>query len=185
MSLAESTPLESAVEPNQTARPRIPELIQRADLVPATKRGILAVIAAIGWALWIYLLLPLGALLAWWFGYQRLDLFVLADPQKTMATLQIYSIIILAGGLLFIFWAMYNWIRFHGKDRRSTPTSVDAERIGHSFHVPGEWVMRAQNSPRLVFHFSADGEITAIANDEPDKKPTVGSATGQSEVGGT
>ncbi len=173
MNLAEKPSVESPVEPAPSTLPRIPELVLRADLVPVAKRGLFALIATIGWLLWLYLLLPLGALLAWWFGYQRLELFVLSNPGKTIETLQIYSIVILAGGLLFIFWAVYNWMRFRGKDRRGSPAPVDAERIGGSFHIPGEWVLRAQHSSRLVFHFNDHADITAIASEAPPPPPTV------------
>lgn len=142
--------------------PRVPEIIQRPDLVPIAKRGVLALIAAVGWALWLYLLLPLGALLAWWFGYQRVDLFVLTNPSKTLETIHIYALIILAGGLLFIFWAVYNWLRFRGMDRRNAPKPVGSEDIGQAFHLPRESVQLAQGGTNLVFHYSDEGEITRI-----------------------
>ncbi|WP_407275517.1 poly-beta-1,6-N-acetyl-D-glucosamine biosynthesis protein PgaD [Halothiobacillus sp. DCM-1] len=142
--------------------PRIPELIQRHDLVPVAKRGVLTLIATVGWALWIYMLLPLGALLAWWFGYQRLDIFVLAEPGKTLATLTLYSLIILLAGLLFVFWAVYNWLRFRGMDRRNAPKPVGAEEIAQAFHLPRESVQLAQGSAHLIFHFAEDGHITRV-----------------------
>ena len=175
-------------QPEQTTPaplPRIPEIIQRADLIPATKRGILALIAAAGWALWFYLLLPLGALLAWWFGYQRLDLFVLADPGKTLQNLQIYALIILAGGLLFILWAVYNWMRFRGMDRRGAPRSVGTEEIGQAFHIPRESVQLAQGSAHLVFFFSEDGHITRVTASNQPPATSRFSADQSSESGGT
>ncbi|OZB84036.1 MAG: poly-beta-1,6-N-acetyl-D-glucosamine biosynthesis protein PgaD, partial [Halothiobacillus sp. 13-55-253] len=72
---------------NAINRPRIPAIIKRPDLVNPAKRSILTIIAAIGWILWIYLIMPLAAVLAWWFGYQRLDLFILVDPVRTAQTL--------------------------------------------------------------------------------------------------
>lgn len=166
-----STPVEPT--PTDPGLPRIPELVQRVDLVPLAKRGLLAAIATLGWALWIYLLLPLGALLAWWFGYQRLDIFVLSEPSKTLHTLHLYALIILAGGVLFIFWASYNWLRFHGVDRRAAPKPVDAERIGETFQISTAAVQQAQGAHRLVFHYDDHGNIIDIeatpSVDEPQK----------------
>lgn len=147
---------------NAVNRPRIPEIIKRPDLLNTTKKGILAVIAAIGWILWIYLLLPLGAVLAWWFGYQRLDIFILIDPARTIQTLQIYAIIIAIGGLLFIFWATYNWLRFRRVDRRGAPPMADAVAISQAFHIQPSDVEAAQGGKTLAFNFDDHGQIIQI-----------------------
>lgn len=150
---------------NTVNRPRVPEIIRRPDLLDTTKKGILAVVATIGWILWIYLLLPLGSVLAWWFGYQRLDLFILVDPVRTIQTLQIYSIIIAIGGLLFIFWATYNWLRFRRVDRRGAPPMADATAISKAFHIEPSDVERAQAGKILAFDFDDHGQIIQVEAD--------------------
>ncbi|HQT44288.1 MAG TPA: PgaD family protein, partial [Halothiobacillus sp.] len=90
-------------------RPRIPEIIHRPDLIDAAKKGTLTLVATIGWLIWLYMLMPLAAMLAWWFGYQRMDIFVLTDPAQTIQTLVAFSVIISLGGIMFILWAVYNW----------------------------------------------------------------------------
>lgn len=150
---------------NAINRPRIPAIIKRPDLVNPTKRSILAIIAIIGWAIWIYLLMPLGALLAWWFGYQRLDLFILVDPLRTAQTLKIYAIIIAAGGILFIFWATYNWLRFRRADRRGAPPMADATAISQAFLVEPSDVEMAQAGKVVAFDFDEQGQIIQIEAD--------------------
>lgn len=150
---------------NAVNRPRIPEIIKRPDLLNSTKKGILAVIAAIGWILWIYLLLPLGAALAWMFGYQRLDIFILIDPVKTIQTIQIYALIIAAGGMLFIFWATYNWLRFRRVDRRGAPPMADAVAISEAFHIQPSDVERAQGGKILALDFDDHGQIIQVETD--------------------
>ena len=150
---------------NTVNRPRIPEIIKRPDLLNSTKKSILAVIAAIGWILWIYLLLPLGAALAWLFGYQRLDIFILIDPEKTMQTIQIYALIIAAGGMLFIFWATYNWLRFRRVDRRGAPPMADAIAISQAFHIQPSDVERAQGGKILALDFDDHGQIIQVETD--------------------
>ena len=150
---------------NAINRPRIPAIIKRPDLVNTTKRSILAIIATIGWILWIYLLMPLGAVLAWWFGYQRLDLFILVDPVRTVQTLKIYAIIIAAGGVLFIFWATYNWLRFRRVDRRGAPPMADAVAISQAFLIEPSDVEMAQAGKVLAFDFDEHGQIIQIEAD--------------------
>lgn len=146
-------------------RPRIPNIIRRPDLVKPAKKSILAIIATIGWILWIYLLMPLGALLAWWFGYQRLDQFILIDPVRTIQTLKIYAIIIAAGGVLFILWATYNWLRFRRVDRRGAPPMADAKTISQAFLIEPSDVETAQAGKVVAFDFDEHGQIIQIDKD--------------------
>ncbi len=143
-------------------RPRIPEIIHRPDLIDATKRGALALIATTGWLIWLYLLMPLAAVVAWWFGYQRLDIFVLKDPARTLETLAIFSIIISLGGAAFILWAIYNWLRFRHHDRRGAPPLADAIAIAQGFTIQPAAVLLAQHEKIINFSFDDHGQITAI-----------------------
>lgn len=143
-------------------RPRIPEIIHRPDLMDATKRGALALIATTGWLIWLYLLMPLAALLAWWFGYQRLDIFVLKNPSQTLETLTIFSIIISLGGAAFILWAIYNWLRFRHHDRRGAPPLADTIAIAQGFSIQPDAVLLAQHEKIINFSFDDHGQITAI-----------------------
>ncbi len=143
-------------------RPRIPEIIHRPDLLDATKRGALAAIATAGWLIWLYFLMPLAALVAWWFGYQRMDLFVLKDPARTLETLAVFSIIISLGGAAFILWAVYNWLRFRHHDRRGAPPRADALAIAQGFAIEPDAVRLAQSEKIIDFCFDDHGQITAI-----------------------
>ncbi|MDA3878313.1 MAG: poly-beta-1,6-N-acetyl-D-glucosamine biosynthesis protein PgaD [Halothiobacillus sp.] len=143
-------------------RPRIPEIIHRPDLVTATKKGSLALIAAVGWLVWLYMITPLFALLAWWFGYQRLDAFVLSDPVRTLQTLIIYAMIIAAGGIMFILWAVYNWLRFRDHDRRGAAPPATPAAMGEAFAIPTQLVLDAQAGKILAFSFDDHGQIIGI-----------------------
>lgn len=147
---------------NAINRPRIPAIIKRPDLVNTTKKSVLAIISALGWILWIYLLMPLASVLAWWFGYQRLDLFVLIDPVSTVHTLKIYAIIIALGGTMFIFWAIYNWMRFRRMDRRGAPPIIGATAISQAFLIEPADVKKAQAGKVLAFDFDEHGQIIGI-----------------------
>ncbi|MHB1229327.1 MAG: poly-beta-1,6-N-acetyl-D-glucosamine biosynthesis protein PgaD [Halothiobacillus sp.] len=143
-------------------RPRIPEIIHRPDLIDAAKKGTLTLVATIGWLIWLYMLMPLAAMLAWWFGYQRMDIFVLTDPAQTIQTLVAFSVIISLGGIMFILWAVYNWLRFRHNDRRGSPLPADSLAIALAFAIPSESVHTAQKEKTLDFRFNDDGQITGI-----------------------
>ncbi len=148
-------------------RPRIPLTIYHPELVPVTKRGVLLFIFSIGWLLWFYIMLPVIAALGWLFGYHRLDVFVLSDPAQTFQTLRIYGLIITAGGMLFIFWAVYNWLRFRNYDRRGTPIPASAQDIAQIFKLEEEAVLWARQQKIIDFSFDAAGQIIRI---EPHQK---------------
>lgn len=62
---------------NSTQTPRIPQIITRPDLINSPKKELFVAIAIVGWLVWLYVVMPVFALIAWWFGYQRLDIFIL------------------------------------------------------------------------------------------------------------
>jgi poly-beta-1,6-N-acetyl-D-glucosamine biosynthesis protein PgaD len=144
------------------ARPRIPDIVYRPDLVGKARKGALALVSLVAWSIWLYLLLPAAALLAWWFGYQRLDIFVLQDPAGTIQTLIVYAFNIGLAGIAFILWAVYNWIKFGGEDRRGATMLVDNTAIGQAFQIDLDAVCRAQTEKILDFSFNEQGQITLI-----------------------
>ncbi len=102
----------------EQSRPRIPEIVRRPDLIGVTSKGLFAAMGALGWFIWLHMLSPLAAALAWWLGYRRFEDYVLADAVRTVQTLRIYGVVVGAAGGMFIFWSLYNWIRFRGRGRR-------------------------------------------------------------------
>lgn len=122
----------------------------------------MALIATIGWMIWLYLISPLSALFAWWFGYNRMNLFVLSDPAHTIRTLMLYAMVIAAGGALFILWAVYNWLRFRRVDRRRVPETATEADIASAFAIPTQAVLDARGGKVLAFNFDDHGQIVGI-----------------------
>lgn len=143
-------------------RPRTPAIIHRPDLAPPVKRGILAVIAASGWALWFYLIAPLLALVAWVFGYDRLQIYLLGDPKKTLYTFEAYGLIIAAAGALFLAWAIYNWMRFRRVDRRRAPPVVTTGELAMALEIEHETILTARDAQVMTFTFNNEGQVTSI-----------------------
>ncbi|BBP02474.1 poly-beta-1,6-N-acetyl-D-glucosamine biosynthesis protein PgaD [Sulfuriferula nivalis] len=147
---------------NTQQRPRIPEIIHRPELINFPLREVFTVIAAIGWVIWLYIISPLFALLAWLFGYNQFTSYVLDDPLHTLETLQIYSYAVLAGGSLFILWGSYNWLRFRTSQRRGLAQIASPGDIGLSFGLTEEQVKFAQQNKSLNFYYNDEGAIIAI-----------------------
>ena len=143
----------------EQSRPRIPEIVRRPDLIGVTSKGLFAAMGALGWFIWLHMLSPLAAALAWWFGYRRFEDYVLADAVRTVQTLRIYAVVVGAAGGMFIFWSLYNWIRFRGRGRRGAPASVLPGEIGRAFGIPEETVLAAQRGKVVIFAFDDDGRI--------------------------
>ena len=142
--------------------PRIPQIILRPDLINSPRKELFMLVATIGWAIWLYVLSPFFALVAWIFGYQRFNMFILDDPSRTIVTLQIYAIAIIIGGLIFILWASYNWLRFRFSHRRGVAQTATAGDIGLSFGLTEDQVLFARQHNTLTFHFNDEGAITKI-----------------------
>ncbi len=159
--------------------PRIPKTVYHPELVTKTKKSVLFLIATAGWIIWLYIMLPLIAVLAWAFGYQRLEIFVLSDSVRTFQTLKIYASAIAVGGALFILWAMYNWLRFHARDRRGSLKQVSAQDIGHTFGLEEIAVLRARQEKNADFSFNADGQIISI---EPHRSAINATALGSPQT---
>ena len=142
--------------------PRIPEIIFRPDLINSPRKELFMLVATIGWAIWFYVLSPFFALVAWAFGYQRFNMFILDDPSRTLESLQIYAIAVIIGGLIFMLWASYNWVRFRLSHRRGLAQTATAGDIGLSFGLTEDQVLLAQEQNTLTFHFNDEGAITKI-----------------------
>lgn len=147
---------------NTPQRPRIPEIIRRPELIKSPKRELFTALAAVGWAIWIYIISPFFALLAWLFGYTQFASYVMDDPLHTMQTLQVYSYAVLVGGTLFILWGTYNWLRFKTSKRRGIAQIASPGDIGLSFGLTEEQVKFAQQNKSLIYYFNDAGAIIAI-----------------------
>lgn len=143
-------------------RPRIPQIVRRPDLVAMTSKGLYTALGAAGWFVWLHMLSPLAAALAWWFGYRRFEAYVVADAVRTEHTLRLYGFAVGAAGGLFILWSLYNWFRFRGRDRRRAPTSASPVEIGHAFSIAEETVLAAQRGKIVIFDFDEDGRILEV-----------------------
>jgi biofilm PGA synthesis protein PgaD len=150
---------------------RLPETIHRPDLQSRVHRNLFALLSTLGWLVWLYLFLPVASVLAWNFGFIRFNRFVLDDEARAWHTLAIYTSIIVAAGLVFVLWALYNLIRFRGKDRRASVRPVTTREMAQTFGVAEDLVVRLREAKVVVVHHDDHGHIEDIETGKADGTP--------------
>lgn len=116
------------------------------------------------WVLYIYLWLPVLALLAWLFGYDRFVNYFLAttQPLNTSSGIGLYFLIIIAIAVIFIGWAKIERARFYGKVRRSSSAPVNVDNMAAHWSLDAATLANAQQQKRMIIEFDEDTQIKAI-----------------------
>ncbi|WP_410474280.1 poly-beta-1,6-N-acetyl-D-glucosamine biosynthesis protein PgaD [Guyparkeria sp. TX1] len=154
------------------SRPRVPEIIERNDLESTGKRRVGQFVSLVAWVVWIYLFTPLIALIGWALGVGLFERYILDDPMGTLEAMQVYVLVILSAGLIFIGWASYNWLRFHNRERRHEPPPVSANELAHRFHISPEDAREIEYQRIVTVHFNDDAEIIEIIHEKPTDSDT-------------
>lgn len=142
----------------------ISPLIARPDLQSPRQRTLYGMLTLAFWAFWLYLWLPVLALLAWALGLQQAYKYmvVLEGYHQVIQLLGIYSLVILLLGGALVVWASYNILRFRGVERRSAARPVTVEEIGRAFAHDPAALARWQSSQRLYIRHDDRGAITDV-----------------------
>ena len=147
--------------PRPAARPLI---IERPDLQSPPQRVVSTGLTLFFWALWAYLWLPVLALLGWVFGATRFyeEMVVNHGDQTLLEVLGGYAIAItlLAGSL--VCWALYNYFRFRGNERRAARPRVSAAQVAAQAAVEPGALQRWQKARVLYVRHDAAGRIAAV-----------------------
>lgn len=128
------------------------------------------------WVIWIFLWTPLITLLSWLAGGDLfyLQMVELEGYKGLIADFQSFLLVIsiLGGGLAI--WALYNWVRFRGVDRRTAPNAVTTQQLAEFFAVDPQALDRKQQAKYLSIRFDADGNI--IDSKELAFRPSIATA---------
>ena len=150
-------------------------LIERPELQSPRQRTLYAALTVAFWAFWIYLWVPLLALLAWALGVQQAYkyMIVFGGYREIIRIAELYGIVILllGGGLLL--WAGYNILRFRGVENRTAAPPVSREEIGRYFDQDPSAVASWQTERRLHVTHDQQGRIDRVAT-APDDSPAPG-----------
>lgn len=120
------------------------------------------------WAFWIYLWVPLLALLAWSLGIQQAYRYMveLEGYIEFISLVGMYMVVILFLGGALLLWAWYNIARFSGVERRLPKAEVTVEEVASGFRLNAADVQRWQSARRLVVTHDENGAISHV-DDSP------------------
>ena len=79
-----------------------------------------------------------------------------------LSTLGLYGLIAILNGAILMGWALYNQIRFRGRETRHAIASVSPADLGRLYGVSAEQVAEWQTLPALVIRHDADGKVLAV-----------------------
>jgi biofilm PGA synthesis protein PgaD len=125
-----------------------PLIIERPDLQTSSQRyGNISITVAC-WMVWLYLFVPLLSLLAWVTGATLVYEVLYMDLGEGLVISRVLSygkgIAVLTG--IYSVWAIYNYVRWSGVERRQTPELVTTEEMAETFRVTVERVEELRNS---------------------------------------
>ncbi|MDH4230318.1 MAG: poly-beta-1,6-N-acetyl-D-glucosamine biosynthesis protein PgaD [Nitrospirota bacterium] len=152
---------------------RQPLIIDQPALQGRSSRRWSTAFTLLFWLLWFALWIPVINLGAWLLGHEPLlfsppELFSGRHQFWMMVTWHVVVIAMIPGTLGV--WAMYNLVKFKGKERRVLPHSLSLEDTAVWFEVDPQALVRWQRSRRLVIHFAGD-RIHAVGVAPPPTPP--------------
>jgi len=130
-------------------------VIDRPDLQTPTMRALFNALTVVMWSFYLYLLLPLATLLAWWIGFSAVyeEMVMRRGWESLVQLLGWYSLVILLIAMAQVGWAMLNWVRFRGKrDRRRLRERQVDMAIEHMFLMDTGDRAAWQDARRMVVH---------------------------------
>ncbi len=145
----------------------LPEIIVRPDLQSRLHRGFFGLLSLIGWLIWLYLLLPLASLVAWWFGWHLFDTYIQLDSAQFIRSMLIINLIVFLLGSLLLLWALYNLIRFRGKERRAFIPPVTTPEIASLYALNATDVAQPQQFKITYVSFDDQGHFTRLEDHPP------------------
>lgn len=92
-----------------------------------------------------------------------------------MPTLAEYGIFIAINAAILIGWALYNYVRFHGPDRRRTINPVTRDEVARFFAADAATAAAMASARIGVLHHDSEGRILRF---EPVAVPTTAAAAG-------
>jgi len=125
-------------------------------------RDILLTVAL--WVIYLYFIKdswPFVVDLFTWIGHGFDDISQY-DNLKIMSTIQAYGQVAGVMTVIYLGWAIYNMLRFRGRQRRRPRANVAPEDLANMYGFSTETVVAWQDSRSLVMHHDAEGHLTDV-----------------------
>lgn len=142
-------------------------IIEKPEKQGPTRKLLLGGLTLLFWGAWSFLWTPLINTLGWAFGFYAFyeHLIVLRGWQGLVNRLPLYVLIVQIMGGSLILWAILNWSRFKGKERRQAMRDVTAEDVADWRTQAPVQVAGWQKARRLVVHYDHNGKLTEVEAD--------------------
>ena len=138
-------------------------IIDKPGLQSARQRVLYGSMTVLFWALWIYLWLPVLAVVGWVLGLRiaYFQMVVLNGYAGLLHLLRFYLTVIAGLGGSLLIWAYYNFFRFRGTNRRSHVPKVGVDETSRHYGIDPAVVAGWIDSRRVTLYHDANGKLLA------------------------
>lgn len=141
-----------------------PLIIESPDLQTLRQRYTYAALTLFFWIFWFYLWIPVISLIAWLLGIETFydQMVVQSGLEALRELLDFYITVILALGVSLTGWALYNQIRFRGKERRTLQPNVGKKEVAQFFELEPALTARLQQAKYIELGHNEQGQLVTI-----------------------
>ncbi len=141
-----------------------PLIIETPGLQSLRQRYGYALLTLAFWILWFYLWIPLISLVAWLLGIEifHREMIQLDGLQGLLELLGWYGLTIAVMGGCYTAWALYNQLRFRGRNRRQEQAVVEPLELASAFDIDPALILPLQEAKRVLIVHDEQGRIRRI-----------------------
>ncbi len=152
--------LSSAANENVPLRERPPVVNAPGLMITFNRLGIFLTATAMA-AIMVWCFRLVFLFLAWVLGFTEINyhFVVLGGFSGVQLALSGFAAGVGILCIVLFVWAFYNWVKFHGPDRRRAPRPISDEIISQHYDLPPNFLWRWQYSRRIIAHHDSRGVV--------------------------
>lgn len=136
----------------------IPQYIDRPEYVSNKMAGYS--LQALGWMLWLWLLLPLITVSLWLYQGRLIESHLLSsEAENQLHHFKAVAIVILLMMLGLILWASYNWFRFYNVENREITSPIETQDLANFFAVNQTDLEEMIQAKIITIHYDEQGQF--------------------------
>jgi biofilm PGA synthesis protein PgaD len=139
-------------------------VIHRPEVQTRGQRYSYAAITLIFWFVYLYLWQPLISLVLWALGLGLAHHEMVGEGGYLglLRLLGVYGLIVLALAVVYLGWALINYYRFRGVERRNAQTIVSLQESAEFFGVEPEELSAWREHRSMVLYHDEHGNLTTV-----------------------